>query len=445
MRSRPDVRSLLTLLVATAAAAVLVVVTSGSAAAATDATITGSVTPGVDEVTVDEVTVDEVAVTLLLVDQDGEREVDATVTDAEGRFAFEGLDADESYEVVVGYDDATYRSGLVRFDEDGAASVGIEVFPSTDDPADVVVTSWVVWVDGGNGVAVQQDLQIDNRGTTTYLGSSPDAGGVRAVVSVPLAPNAMGLRFLGLFTECCAEMRGTDYVHTTPLPPGRVVGTVRYSTESLTDLEFPVRLPVESFTLMAPLDVTVSSSWLERSGEIESQGNSYLVYTAESLPVGDVLTVGLRGLSVPATPVWQLALAAAGGVVLFGSLVAMVVLRRRGAGRAGARLSRAAWVRSRGSSDGRGDVDGGGGGGRRDADGGGRDGVEAGSGAVVGGAEGGGSVDVVAPMRTELLVEELALLDVGFERGLIDAASYEALRAARKAELLRSMAATAPR
>jgi hypothetical protein len=439
MSSRAEVRNPLVLLAATVVAAVLVALTAWSADAADGAdaaeavdgaTIAGTVTPGVEAVGVA-----GVDVTLLLVDQDGERQVDTAVTDGEGGFGFDGLDGDESYEVVVEYDAASYRSGLVRFDPDGAATVVVEVFPSTDDPADVVVSSWVVWVDGGNGVAVQQDLQVDNRGTSTYLGSSPDADGVRAVVSVPLAPDAVGLRFLGLFTECCAELRGTEYVHTTALPPGRVVGTVRYSTESLDGLEFPARLPVESFTLMAPLDVTVSSAALERSGEIESQGNSYVVYTAESVAAGEVVTVGLRGLSVPAVPVWQLVAAAGGGVGLFGVLVAMVVVRRRGGG-----LARPRRARSRAGSRARvaatADVAG----------------EELAASAELAqrpqrsevGAEATAS-DAAPAVRAELLVEELALLDVAFERGLLDAASYEALRAARKAELLRSMAATAPR
>jgi hypothetical protein len=307
-----------------------------------------------------------------------------TTTDTDGRFAFADVAHGTDLEVTLTYDGASYRHGPVLVAPETTTDLEVEVFESTEDPAEVVVASWVVWVDHLDGISIQQDLQVDNRGSTTFLGTDPDAAGVRAVIAVPIQPDAVGLRFLGRFTGCCATLRGTDYVHTTPLPPGPSSGTLRYTVGLLETLTLPARLPVESFTMMVPTGVTVGTDRLELSGEIESQGNLYDVYTTEGLAVGDVVEVRLRGLSVPAVA----ALAGAGA--------AAVWWRRR-------RRSPARATREPEGSP------------------------------VPAGRTGPAPVAV---LDAELLVDEIALLDVGYAEGRLARGPYERLRAVRKAELL---------
>jgi hypothetical protein len=309
-----------------------------------------------------------------------------TRTDADGRFAFGDVDTDHELQVSTTYDDATYRSPALTATRGEPTTAELEVFDSTESGSDVVVASWVVWVDQHHGVAVQHDLQVENRGERTYLGADPDGSGGRAVITVPLVPEATSLRFLGRFTQCCATMRGTDYVHTSALPPGPAAGTLRFTVAALETLTLPAALPVESFTMMVPRGVRVVSGQLTLSGEIESQGNAYDVYTADGLDRGEVLEVRFHGLAVRDTPTWLLVAAA----------VALLAL----AGLAGA------WSRRRRA--------------RRRA---------------VPEAAGAPEPAGVA-LGPDLLVEELALLDVGFERGLLTREVYEPLRAARKAELL---------
>jgi hypothetical protein len=316
-------------------------------------------------------------VTLLRRDDDEASEVDLVVTDADGRFLLDGIAPSVDHEVLVTYDGADYRRSVPAATGGERPLVEVEVFEGTDAADDVVVTSWVVWVDRGQAVTIQQDLQVENRGERTYLGE-PGAAGQRTVISVPLSPGATGVRFLGRFTECCATMRGADYVHTSALPPGVAAGTVRYSVASFDGLTLPVRLPVETFTLMVPAGVSVGASQLELTGEVVSQGNTYDVYTAPSLERGDVLEVTFRGLQGGTARTWPLLAAA---------LAALAGLAAAGAAAVGWR-------------------------GRRR------------------------SPAAATALDPDLLVEELALLDLGFERGLIPREVYEPLRTARKAELV---------
>jgi hypothetical protein len=390
----------------------LLTLLSAPAAARAHGSIDGTVVRGLDDVPVA-----DLDISLHQLGEDGPTELETTATDDGGRFTFDGVGTDVDVEVVLTFDDAEYRSGALRIMAGRATPVAIEVFDSTDSAEDVVVASWVVWVDRLNGVSIQHDLQVENRGERTYLGEDPDGVGTRAAIRVPLAPDAVGLRFLGRFTECCATMRGTDYVHTSPLVPGTTAGTLRYAVEALDTLSLPARLPVESFTMMVPEGVTVGTSQLELSGEIESQGNTYDVYTTEGLAAGETLELSFRGLTVPKTPIWQLA-AAAAGVLLVG-------------------LAAASWWRRRGAAAP-------------------ADAATTGS-APSGGVPSGMASEVtIAPapaaasapsgalprsngaprLSAELLVDEIALLDVGFERGLLPREAYEPLREARKAELL---------
>lgn len=351
------------------------------------------------------------AVVLLRAEQGEEEPVATVTTDAGGTFAFPEVAPGTGYEVRVDHAGAPYRSGALEVRADEVVAVDLEVYDSTTSPEDVTIASWVLWVDRADGVTLQHDLHVENRGERTYLGVEPDAAGERAVISVPLPPGATGLRFLGRFTECCATMRGTEYVHTTPLTPGSTVGTVRASVTSLDRLDLPVRLPVEAFTMMVPTGVSVRGGQVEHAGQIDSQGNTYDVYTAADLATGEVLEIGLSGLMVASTPLWQPVAAAiaallvgAGGAVWFGRRQ-----RSRGAARGAAQPA----VREAPST-------------ARPAP----------STPVAPRADG-----APVPVDAAALVEELALLDLGFERGLISREVYEPLRAARRSELERRLAA----
>ena len=385
--------------------------TSGSHADTGSPAIGGEVRHGADGTALADVEV------VLLTSEEGEQaELARTTTDADGAFRFEPAPTDIEVEVVATYDGAPTRSGPFLSAAECNEDLELVAYDTTADPSDVVISSWVVWVDRDLGVTFQHDLQVDNTGERTWVGFDPDEAGTRTVISVPLHADAFGLGFLGRFTECCSAMRGNEYVHTSPLPPGRTNGTVRYAVETTDRLELTTRLPVASFTLMLPEGVTASGAALERAGDIESQGTAYGVYTAEGWDPGEPLVVGLSGLDVAGTPWWWYAAAGLGGLLVTAGV--------------------AWWWRQRST--------------------------EATTTAGTSPATAGSSpvpdptpapepatnvATEVAPevatvtdgasqeLNAELLLEELALLDVGRERGLISDEVHHQLRTARTREL----------
>ncbi len=376
--------------------------TSGAAAADTDPpAIAGEVRHGQDGTALADV---EVA---LLTSEEGEAaELDRTTTDADGRFRFTDAPTDVEVEVVATYDGAPTRSGPFLATAEGNEDLQLVAYDTTEDPGEVVISSWVVWVDREIGVTFQHDLQVDNTGERTWLGFDPDDAGTRTVLSVPLHADAFSLGFLGRFTECCSAMRGTEYVHTSPLPPGRTNGTVRYAVETTDALELHTRLPVESFTLMLPEGVAATGATLERVGDMESRGTAYGVYTLEGWDPGEPLTVGLSGLDEGGTPWWWYAAAGLGGL-LVAAAVAWWWRRRTPAPTAAAPPAEVVTDH-------------------------GPDAVPSGSAEPAPVAS---APDAMQELDADLLLEELALIDEGRDRGLISDAVHERLRAARTHEL----------
>jgi hypothetical protein len=352
----------------------------------------GQVVHGVEETGVAGV---EVA---LLASEEGETdELATTVTDEHGRFRFEQAPVGVELEVTATYQEAESRSGPFVTTPEGDPELELLVYEATEDPTDVRITSWVVWVDRGAGVAFQHDLRVENLGDRTWLGFGPEADGNRTVLSVPLHPEASGIGFLGRFTECCATMRGAEYVHTSPLLPGRTLGTVRYAVEKTDRLDLTTSLPVDSFILMLPDGVSATGPALERTGEIESRGNAYGVYTTDGWEQDEELTIRLHGLDAATTPWWWFVVAGAGGLLA----AASVVWRwRRSSSAEGAPVSIPPAP----------DVP----------------------------ADAGG-------VTAALLLEELALLDIARERGFLSDEDHQALRTARTAELHALHAAAGPR
>jgi len=223
-------------------------------------------------------------------------------------------------------------------------------------------------------------------------------------VRIPLPEGASTLQFLGTFLENEGRVRDGAYVSDAPIVPGESSATIRYHAPPLDRLSLEVPFPTTVLQLFVPQDVQVRAAVLRLSGTVSDQGLTYRVYEARDLAAGTSIDVRLSQAAVsggPRAALW--ALLGALALVILGA--AVVVVRRRRApaparARARSRSHASAARPSRATASG----------------------------------NGGPAQPVLED--PDLIVEEIAALDLSFERGLIEERTYRRLRVAAKDRLL---------
>jgi hypothetical protein len=365
-------------------------------------------------------------VTLTVTDDSGQKTSTAT-TGRDGAFTFPApAGGATSFSVSATYEGAEFATAELSADA-ARTPVALEVFEPTTEPGDVSQTSWVAWVDReGTSVAVQQDVEWKNDGERAYVGASP--GG--AVTQMPLAEGATNFQFLGLYLERPGRVQGPTFVDTTPLLPGTTQATLRYSTGALESLTFPVAMATDSFRLFVPADVTVESPALTAMGQTTDRGVAYAIYGASDLAAGDRIEVGLTGLSgASGTSPTVVILVGSLVVLALGIFVVWRIGRARGPRRGQLVARRSASRVGRGSPRE-----------RRPAA---RERRPATTSASARGRSNGHRREPAEEDEdVELLIDEIAALDLSYERGVLDEKTHRALRDAAKRRLLRAKGAT---
>jgi hypothetical protein len=396
-----------------------------SAAAQTTGSIEGTVVNGTSDAPAA-----DVEVVLQLFSADADLGTTSASTDAKGRFVFAELPDDVAgYQLSAVYEGAIYRSIAAGFTAGQTVEETLTVWEPTTVPADVVLTDYIVWIDReGSGVGVQHDFAWTNGGDTAYVGGGDEADG--GVVSVPLPKGATNPQYLGTFLENPGEVVGGTYVSDAPIVPGDSTATVRYNAPPLSSLTLTTPFPTTSVQLFVPQDVEVTATALRRAGTVQDdvagQTVTYQVYAAQDVAAGTTIEVSMtQAADAPGTSnaaMWILLGAA--GLVLVAGLVVVAIRRtksrraRRPSPRSAARPARAKARAVQPKGDGR----------RKSRP-----------------VEGGGNGHGPEPMSEDpdLIVEEIAALDLSFERGLLDERTYKRLRVAAKDRLLRAEGARA--
>ncbi|MGZ4131222.1 MAG: hypothetical protein ACXVPR_10420 [Actinomycetota bacterium] len=358
-------------------------------------------------------------VTLHLYDQGGETGTTTATTDDRGSFALAAPAAGTtSFSVTTIYGGAEFSTPELST-KTTEAPVKLKVYEPTTDPADVQQTSWVVWVDRQDtSVAIQQDVQWINGGDHAFVG--PTAGG--PVERLPLVAGATNFQFLDLFLDRPGTVQGSSFVDDAPLVPGSTKGTLWYEAPDADRLVFTMPMRTKSFRLFVPSDVEVQADGLRAMGQTTDQRGSgsvtYSVYGADDLAAGTRVPIALSGLRTEArSPLLAIAL---GSVLVL--LLGIVVVWQLGR----VRRPRSAPLPAR------------------------RSGSRVGRGSVAAAPkprarvaapkarENGSGRYEPAEDDIELLIEEIAALDLSHERGLLDDRTHKALRDAAKRRLLRA-------
>ena len=386
-------------------------------------------------------------VTLHLLAGQSEVGTKSATTDGTGAFSFTDIGTDATEFVVTAtYRGVPYESGRVAIGQ--TADVTLKVYEPSTSPKDVVQTSWVVWIDRDPaGIAVQQSLTWQNSGKTAYVGGETLPDGRHVVVRLPLAAGASGFQFLGAFLETPGFVQGTSFVHTEPIVPGKTEGTLWYVAKSVSKLSFPVLLPTGTFELYVPTDMKMTSPQLTAAGQTTDNGITYQQFTASDLAVGTTIDVTLSDAAAASTRspltlvlIAVAVLAAAGAIALWGlgRSRSRAPVRRRDT-RAGSTRVRQPAPTNKPARAASGSNGSGGGQVRAAA----RTQRVAAARRESPNQESDDELDVDGEDQAALLVDEIAALDLAFERGLLEKRTYERLRAAAKNRLVRLRSARA--
>ena len=315
----------------------------------------------------------------------------SATTDALGGFSFGPPPTDATgFQLTTTFRGGIYRTPLTSI-ADPNPPVTLKVFAPTTDVTAIAQTNWVVWVDPmPGGIVVQQDFTWNNDGTTAYIGA--DAGG-GVVTEVPLSPGATKVQYLGLYLNGGGRIAGNTYQGTQPIVPGRSSATVRYVVPTLNDLRLVSPFATGNMHVFVSTDLVVTAPAMTSAGQINDRGRDYQVFTAANVPAEQTMAIGLTPAPQPKSDAGTFAIA---GIVILLLVVTFSVWRIKGGGRRrrAGRPPRASDTPRRPPS-------------RR-----------------------------VAPRdETEVLLEEIAAIDVAFEEGLLEPATYERVRAAAKERL----------
>jgi hypothetical protein len=253
------------------------------------------------------------------------------VTDAQGRFRFEGLDPspERVYFPVVEYHDVSYYPSPVSFKDAPTQSVSITIYEPTGDDAQVLFPRTNLILTGVD----PERLYVMEMGVASNRGDRAYAAPETLHFALPAGAESFSPRF-GIMAGAVSQ-RPSGFVLTGPLLPGD--HELAYSYElpvqgQQADLSRTLQHPVESFSLFVPAQdsIRVDSPQLAEAGTRDMGGMTYRVYTASNLARGSQLGIRLSGLpEMPGAMAQRLGYALLGGGLAI-SLGALIIAWRRG-------------------------------------------------------------------------------------------------------------------
>ena len=243
------------------------------------------------------------SVTLWALDAQAQSVLQNGVTNADGRFRFEGLDTQtHSYQVQAQYGGIDHWSAVLAFSEgQNSLAASVSVYDSTTSPAGLVVERAHLIVDVQEGTLDVQEVQIlVNEGTQTYIGSAGEGG---ETLRFPLPAGAAELQVPEELVTCCIKATAEGFAYTKPVLPGAkeffFSYQVAYQSATYTlakNLAYPVR---HIDVLVADNGVKVTAPGLVAQEPVQLQDRQYQHLSGETLPAGQTLALHFAVLPQP--------------------------------------------------------------------------------------------------------------------------------------------------
>jgi 5-hydroxyisourate hydrolase-like protein (transthyretin family) len=248
------------------------------------------------------------SVTLQMAQGNNASDLTKVTTDAQGRYAFTGLNTDKSikYAVYTLYQKAQYFTDLIDLSSKPVQQINLTVYDATTSISNIAVVQSSALIekpDTQNGViTISESFFFENLGATTYVGSLQATGGKPNALRFSLPAGARKLSLSDGFNGYSAIQVDPGFASDAAIPPGTSQFAfsfqVPYSASSY-DFSYTAVYPTVYFSLLVPLDVHATSSGLNSEGPKDTGKGTYQLLDTKQLTADSQVHARLDGLPTP--------------------------------------------------------------------------------------------------------------------------------------------------
>ncbi len=235
------------------------------------------------------------------------RDLRSVKTDAQGRFAFTGLETGKtiSYAVSTTYQGAHYTTNPIDLSTRPVQQLNLTVYEATTSSAGIATAQAIVVLDvpeGQTGVLIVSEyFFFENAGMRTYVGSLSASRDKPNALRFSLPPGARHLSLNTGFDGTQVIQGDRDFATDAALPPGITRFAFSFEIPYTTaddDVPYAVVYPTQQLSVLVPANVRASSSTLSSLGLILVNQRSYHLFQAKDLLAGTEIHTQLAGLPV---------------------------------------------------------------------------------------------------------------------------------------------------
>ncbi|MFI5271626.1 MAG: hypothetical protein ACHQ4H_01165 [Ktedonobacterales bacterium] len=246
-------------------------------------------------------------VTLRAIVLDKPHDAGTTATDAQGRYAFGGLDTSgmTTYEVYAHFAGGFFITAPVTFASGATQHAALTVFDTTSSDANVRVSSMTVLLSPVNKdqglLPVGEFFTFVNGGATAMVGNLAPAGGAMpaGLLRFALPADATNLTLGAGFADAPTAQIGTGFAAAATVPPGTSSFAFAFEstyTGTSATLTLNPQYASGQVVVLAPAGYRVSAPGFASKPQVQANGQQLQVFEADGMRAGATPTFTLRAL-----------------------------------------------------------------------------------------------------------------------------------------------------
>jgi hypothetical protein len=249
-------------------------------------------------------------VTLRAITLNRPHDAGTATTDAQGHFAFSGLDTtgETTYEVYTRYQGGFFITAPVTYGGSAAAaqSMTLTIYDTTTDMTALRAANVTVLISPVNKakglIPIGMFYTFDNQGTRAIAGSlTPPAGGgmPQGVLRFALPASATNLTLGAGFADAQTAQVSTGFAVTATIPPGLASFAFAFDlpyTGTAATLPLSAQYPTAQVTVLAPPAYHVQAPGFAPGAPISANGQQYQQFQSGPLATGAAPRISLAAL-----------------------------------------------------------------------------------------------------------------------------------------------------